>query len=558
MKANFMKLVFLFAITLSLILTSFAASPGALDFSFSNDGKVLTNISVSTVAAGMLVQPDDKILTSGTVNLGVSGTVFYVARFTSTGALDTTFNSTGVATIDFAQPNQSGCKIALQSDGKIVLAGTVIPTGTSGDIAVARLNNDGSLDTTFDSDGKAIFSISTLLERFKDLDIAPDGKIVITDFLSGDYGLLRITTDGVFDTSFNGSGFLAIDFSNTTNQVSAASVQPDGKIIVVGTGTETGGAVFGFGVVRVNTNGTFDTTFSGDGKLIVPFSGSFSRPSDVEIQPNGSIVVAGGVVVPSARMAITRVTSSGSLDTTFDTDGKVETDFSSVNDLELLPNGKISTLFPSSSGTALARFNSNGSFDSNFGNGGIIFTSRLSVPAHDYESDGKLLMVGGEGNSQLLTRHTANIQPTQEGDFDGDAFTDSAVYRPSTGNWFILNSATNTVTIDTFGANGDIPIGGDFDGDGRSDVSIFRPSDGTWFFKRSSDGSISGATFGRRSPDCRRLRQRRQNRHSVFPSRQWKLVCIAKQHKFLNLLRLSIWSGRRHSAFTFGVISVFK
>ena len=82
------------------------------------------------------------------------------------------------------------------------------------------------------------------------------------------------------------------------------------------------------------------------------------------------------------------------------------------------------------------------------------------------------------------------------GDFDGDGVTDSTVYRPSTANWFILNSGSNTVTIDQFGLNGDIPVDGDFDGDRRADLAIFRPSNGEWYFKRSSNGTVFGAQFG--------------------------------------------------------------
>jgi hypothetical protein len=81
-------------------------------------------------------------------------------------------------------------------------------------------------------------------------------------------------------------------------------------------------------------------------------------------------------------------------------------------------------------------------------------------------------------------------------DFDGDGVTDTAVFRPTNGNWFILNSGSNTVTFDTFGQNGDRPIEGDFDGDKLSDVAIFRPSVGEWYFKRSKDNSVFGATFG--------------------------------------------------------------
>lgn len=82
------------------------------------------------------------------------------------------------------------------------------------------------------------------------------------------------------------------------------------------------------------------------------------------------------------------------------------------------------------------------------------------------------------------------------GDFDGDGFSDSAVFRPTTATWFRLNSGSNTFQQEVFGLNGDIPVDGDFDGDRLADVAIFRPSDGSWYFRRSSNGTVFGAFFG--------------------------------------------------------------
>lgn len=86
-------------------------------------------------------------------------------------------------------------------------------------------------------------------------------------------------------------------------------------------------------------------------------------------------------------------------------------------------------------------------------------------------------------------------------DFDGDGVSDFAIYRPSSGTWFILNSGSNTFSAILFGANGDIPIDGDFDGDQRADACIYRPSNGVWFFLRSSNGTTLGATFGGQAGD---------------------------------------------------------
>lgn len=84
----------------------------------------------------------------------------------------------------------------------------------------------------------------------------------------------------------------------------------------------------------------------------------------------------------------------------------------------------------------------------------------------------------------------------QSSDFDGDGVTDSAVFRPSTGAWYILQSSNNTLRVDFFGTNGDVPMDGDFDGDSHSDLAVFRPSNGTWYYRRSSNGSFFGAFFG--------------------------------------------------------------
>lgn len=81
-------------------------------------------------------------------------------------------------------------------------------------------------------------------------------------------------------------------------------------------------------------------------------------------------------------------------------------------------------------------------------------------------------------------------------DFDGDGTADLAVFRPSVGSWFIINSGSNTFSGIQFGANGDIPVDGDFDGDSRSDLAVFRPSNGSWFILNSSNGAFNGVQFG--------------------------------------------------------------
>lgn len=99
----------------------------------------------------------------------------------------------------------------------------------------------------------------------------------------------------------------------------------------------------------------------------------------------------------------------------------------------------------------------------------------------------------GEGQPYMFEISDSLARP---GDFDGDGFTDTAIFRPSTGDWYILQSSDNTTAVDHFGVNGDIPIDADYDGDGVTDVAIFRPSVGQWWFKRSSNGVVYGCIFG--------------------------------------------------------------
>ena len=209
--------------------------------------------------------------------------------------------------------------VAVQSDGRIVAAGgTSSPFGA--DFALARYKEDGSLDTTFDGDGK-------------------------------------VTTD------FGGS-----------DGASGIAIRGDGKIVAAG----NGGPTFDFAVARYNADGSLDSGFDGDGKVLTDF-GDFDRAEDVAIQPDGKIVTAG--VPGSGSFALARYSEDGSLDTTFDGDGKVTTDFGGDDRgraLALQTDGKIVavgfSLVDANPRFAVARYDSNGSLDPSFGVGGRVTT----------------------------------------------------------------------------------------------------------------------------------------------------------------------------------------
>jgi uncharacterized delta-60 repeat protein len=476
-----------FLIMLSFSAITFAASPGSLDFSFSDDGKILNNISVSASGTDVAVQSDGKILAAGVVNTGVSGNALYVARFNLNNTLDTTFGTSGVAIVDFGQ--ETGAGIRLQSDGKILLGGSINgPTNAEHDLVIARLNTDGTLDTTFDTDGKVSVSVSNgASERFGNIDVTPDGKIVIIGTVGDvDTSVVRLNTNGSLDTSFSGDGILVVDIGSAVNQSGQGTVQSDNKIVVATTVAN----ISSIGVARINTNGTLDTTFGTNGSTTISFAAGFASPTEVVMQSNGRILVSGNA--GSGDAVIARLNTNGTLDTTFDSDGKFESQINSgLRDLVVEANGKITATFTG----GIVKLLSNGAFDTSFGFNGV-FKGTIGNNAIAIQQDGKLLTAGSSGTSLLLTRHVTNVQPTSTSDFDGDGIPDTAVYRPSTGNWFILRSSDNSFIAFQFGLNGDVPIDGDFDGDGRSDLAIYRPSSGIWFFQRSSDGTNLGATFG--------------------------------------------------------------
>ena len=239
------------------------------------------------------------------------------------GDLDTSFDGDGKVTTEGILGVVSA--VAIQSDGKIVAAGA-----SNNAVTLFRYNSNGTLDTTFSGDGKVTTAVGTRNSAHT-VAIQSDGKIVVAgNSLSGDFLrilLLRYNSNGSLDTTFSGDGIVTIDFSEDNEFATALAIQSDGKIVAAGQG---GGA--SFLVLRTNSNGTLDNTFGGgDGFVITDISGSgdVSIPNAVAIQPDGRILAAGEVGSSGSDFALARYNSIGTLDTTFSGDGIVTTDFSS-------------------------------------------------------------------------------------------------------------------------------------------------------------------------------------------------------------------------------------
>ena len=364
------------------------ANPGDLDTSFAGDGKRTIDFGGTDAARVVLVQPNERIVVAGG---GAAAGSFCVARLRTNGALDATFGSGGKRVIDFGGDDESVYGAALQRpDGKIVLAGD-----SDLRVAVARLNRDGSLDSTFSGDGRKLFSWGTL-SRASAVLVLPNGKILLAGFSGPEGGNLqvaRLKANGALDSTFGNGGTAPIDFGGDDFGLAMAR-QANGRILVTGR-SSAGGAV----VARLRANGMLDPDFGGDGRVTLPGGGSASA---VLVQPDGKIVVAGNAS-GGAMMTVTRLKPNGALDTTFHGDGTATIDFGSLadlaNDAVLQPGGKIvvAGYTQADEDVAVARINADGSADATFGAAGkatVDFGVATFGNAVALQTNGRILVAG--------------------------------------------------------------------------------------------------------------------------------------------------------------------
>lgn len=306
---------------------------GALDPTFDGDGiLVLSGIGPNAVT----VQDDGKIVVAG-----VWINDFAVARYTDTGAPDTSFSGDGIATADFGGGQDIGRAVAIQADGKIVVVGSTAPDFDARDFAAARFNgDDGTLDTSFSGDGLQHTSLFGINEDANAVAIQANGKIVLagtTDgrrFESLDFGLVRYLADGRRDLSFSRDAKLRTSF-DFVDQGRDVGIQADGKIVAGGSAGGPNGV--DFALARYTTRGNLDPKFSKDGKQRTNFTKlGNDEARALIIQANGRIVLAGFAAPPrfhdDADFALARYRRSGRLDLSFSGDGKLRTAFG-TNDL---------------------------------------------------------------------------------------------------------------------------------------------------------------------------------------------------------------------------------
>ncbi|MCW5961856.1 MAG: VCBS repeat-containing protein [Pyrinomonadaceae bacterium] len=389
---------------------------GTLDSSFGTGGSVLDENGQANAA---VLQPDGKIVVTGKIS-SITGTFFAVIRYNPNGTLDSTFATGGKLTDTV---NFLGNSIAVQPDGKIVVGGTGKGSTIFDDFAAARINSNGTYDTSFDGDGKAFTNVGEQSANDGNdigtsVAIQTDGKIVIGGIApftatGRDFAIVRYNVDGSLDTSFDGDGIFHTSLAGASQMEILRSIELDGfgRIIAVGSASEAV-AESSFALIRLNSDGNLDTTFSGDGKLLIKTRGNtFEEANDVVIHAGNKILIAGSSGYSAVDLALVRFNDDGSLDNSFGSGGVVYTRISEeldgiLNALGLAPNGDIvagGSAQNSAGGEdfVFAKYSANGVPTPAFGVPGYVLKNLFDNNTTSYEgksvalqADGRLVVAG--------------------------------------------------------------------------------------------------------------------------------------------------------------------
>jgi uncharacterized delta-60 repeat protein len=462
------------------------AAPGDLDAGFGNGGIRTTDLGFGGLgtAAAVARQADGKLLAVGQVE----GQRIVIVRLNGDGTLDDEFSGDG-RIIAAVGAESAAVDVAVQPDGKIVVAASSEDSSFQDSLVLLRYDADGTPDATFSGDGQLVASVG-FGARPTAMALQADGRIVVVADEFDTAYVASYTSDGAPDSSFSGDGVASFGEEQLTRP-SGVAIDSDGKVVVVGQAeSETFGGADDFAVARLTTFGEPDSTFSGDGVEHTEFvnpdpdGSNEDTARDVVIQADGKIVVGGGAGYDEV-FALARYTTTGVLDTSFSGDGRQTTQVGDgdyeqegIQALSLTSDGKIVAVGDVYYGSeiGLARYSADGTLDPAFSADG---TQRVALDdagdgsARDLlvAPDGRIEIAGNRADGFMVARLVAAGDP--DASFSGDGFATvafsggergSAAVELPDGELFVVGTHGQQATAVRYSSDGTLDP--TFSGDG--------------------------------------------------------------------------------------------
>lgn len=336
------------------LASALQAQPAGLDPQFGSSGKTVIPFTDDAGTSGhSLVRLSDGKLLAGYSVYGATERELQLIRYTADGLPDAGFGTGGVVTIPspvlYGEPTMAD--LALQADGKLILALDEYARGSAADFLLLRLNADGSPDLSFGTNGYARAGFASRGDCVTSIKVQPDGKIVAGGFSAdvnatlADFAAIRFLPDGTPDPVFGTGGMWRITFDPIYkyNQVIDVEIQSDGKILLTGKAlTPANSSVCR---IRLLTDGSMDPSFASGGPAIGGLTSTDTFVRDAVLQPDGKLVVLGSQSNLSVKYALLRYLPDGEIDDTFGVNGvcffNPSWPPSWFGSLALLPDGKI-------------------------------------------------------------------------------------------------------------------------------------------------------------------------------------------------------------------------
>jgi uncharacterized delta-60 repeat protein len=340
---------------------------GTPDAGFGTNGIAQINFPAGRTdeALDVALQSDGRIVVVGSTQAANGELDFGLTRFNSDGTVDRSFGTNGVANVDFGAGSSVAQGVAIQPDGRIVAAGHASVGSGGNDFALARFNADGTPDASFGTAGRVTTQLTGRTDLGMAVALAPDGRIVVagraeqSGLRRDDFAVARYTSGGVLDPSFGaGAGFVTTDFASGNEQANDVVVLADGSIVAAGYSGAAGTGSFDYAVARYTSEGRPDASFGGvTGTIKTDLSGNDDFAEGLLALPDGKIVVVGRRTGAGFfDLALTRYLPSGAPDISFGTAGRVELDVFGTADegqaIAVQPDGRIVAVGVTRNGTA--------------------------------------------------------------------------------------------------------------------------------------------------------------------------------------------------------------